>query len=78
MSHSAKKCIRGTLWDLLTYIQLQNIKKLEGGPFGALKNFLKKVAQCRTNPKGDPSGTSGFVSFLEKVKEGTFYTHPVL
>ena len=30
-SHSAKKCKRGTLLDLLTYISLQNIKKLEGG-----------------------------------------------
>ena len=33
MSHSAKKCKRGTLWVLLTYILLQNFKKLEGGPF---------------------------------------------
>ena len=30
-SHSAEKCKRGTLLDLLTYILLQNIKKLEGG-----------------------------------------------
>ena len=30
-SHSAKKCKRRTLWDVLTYIQLQNMKKLEGG-----------------------------------------------
>ena len=30
-SHSAGKCKRGTLLDLLTYIPLQNIKKLEGG-----------------------------------------------
>ena len=33
MLPSAEKCKRETLWDLLTYIQLQNIKKLEGGPF---------------------------------------------
>ena len=33
MSHSAEICKRGTLWDLLTYIQLQNIKKIEGGLF---------------------------------------------
>ena len=33
MSHSARKCKRGTLWDLLTYIQLENIQKLKGGPF---------------------------------------------
>ena len=47
MSHSAEKCKRGTLWDLLRYIQLQNMKKLEGGPFETLNFFRKKVAQCR-------------------------------
>ena len=31
MSHSAEKCKRGALWALLTYILLQNIKKLERG-----------------------------------------------
>ena len=30
-SHSAEKCKRGTLLDLLTYIPLQNMKKLEEG-----------------------------------------------
>ena len=30
-SHSAEKCKRGALLDLLTYIPLQNIKNLEGG-----------------------------------------------
>ena len=44
MSHSAEKCKRGTLWDLLTYIQLQNMKKLE--------EISKKVAQCRKKSKG--------------------------
>ena len=47
MSHSAKKSKRGTLSDLLTYIQLQNIKKLEGGK-------IFEVAQCRKNPKEGP------------------------
>ena len=28
---SAEKCERGTLWDLLTSVQLQTIKKLERG-----------------------------------------------
>ena len=28
-----KNVKEGTLWDLLIYIQLQNIKNLEGGPF---------------------------------------------
>ena len=42
---------RGTLLDLLTNIRLQNIKKLEGGPFEDNKKFSKKVAQCRKNHK---------------------------
>ena len=54
MSHSAKKCKRGSFLDFLTYIPLQNIKKLEGGPFGNNKKFRKKVAQSRKNPKGGP------------------------
>ena len=33
----------GTLWDLLTYILLQNIKKLEGGPLGDISKFSKKL-----------------------------------
>ena len=64
-----KNVKRGTLLDLLTNIPLQNIKKLKGGPFGDIKKFSKK---SRTVPKkiqrGDPLGTSGFVCFLEKVK----------
>ena len=56
----------GTLWDSITYIQLQNKKKLEGWP----KVFSKKN---RTVPKKiqkeDTSGTSGFVDLLEKVEK---------
>ena len=63
-SHSAEKCKRGILLDLLTYIPLQNIKKLEGGPFEDKKNFRKK---SRTVPKktqrGDPIVSSCFVSY---------------
>ena len=51
-------------------------KNSKGGPFGDIKNFRKKVAQCRKNPKGDPLGTSGFVGFLGKIKNerGTLWT----
>ena len=70
MSHSAEKCKRGTPLYSLTYILLQNIKKLEGDPLGTLKKLSKK---SRTVPKitqkGDLLGTSGFVGFLEKVNE---------
>ena len=42
MSHSAGKCKRGTLWALLTYILLQNIKKTrKGDSFETSKNFRK-------------------------------------
>ena len=51
-------------------------KTQRGDPVGTLKNFRKKVAQCRKNPKGDPLGTPGFVGFVEKVKNerGTLWT----
>ena len=59
----------GTLLDILTYILLQNVKKLEGGPFGDIEKFSKKVTKCRKKiRRGDPLGMSGFVGFLEKVK----------
>ena len=61
----------GTLWNVVTYIQLQVMKKTRrGDPFGTLKIFSRK---SRTVPKkiqrGDPLGTSGFESFFEKVKK---------
>ena len=72
MSHSAEKCKRGTLWTLLTYILLQNIKKLKtrkGDSLETLKNFSKK---SRTMPKkierGDPLVSSGFVGYVKIVK----------
>ena len=49
MSHSAEKCKRGTLWDLLTYILLQNIKKIRRwGLVGDIEKISKKI---RTVPK---------------------------
>ena len=53
-SHSAEKCKMGTLLDLLTYIPLQNIKKLEGRTlWGHLKIFEKKSTVPK-KPKGGP------------------------
>ena len=68
MSHSAEKCKRGTLWGLLTDIQLQNINKLEGGYFGDNGKF----SISRKGRKKTKGGPSGFVGFLEKVKRGPF------
>ena len=59
MPHIAEKCKRGTLWALLTYILLPNIKKLErgtrkGDSFGTLKNFRKKSHNAEKNRKEGP------------------------
>ena len=68
-SYSAKKCKKGTLLDLLTYIPLQNIKNLDGGTlWGHWKIFEKKVAQCRKKSKGGPFGHVRFCGFPWKSK----------
>ena len=40
--HSAEKFKRGTLWDFLKSILLQNFETNEGGQFGAIKKFRKR------------------------------------
>ena len=42
--HSAKKCKRGTLWDFLTSIVLQNIETNEGETLWLNLKKFKKVA----------------------------------
>ena len=62
----------GTLWALLTYILLQNMKKTRrGDPFETLKIFFeKKSHSAEKNPKGkNPLGTSGFVGYGKIVKK---------
>ena len=54
----------GTLWDLLTYIQLQNIKR----GFRDIKKIRKKSHSAEKNQRGDHLGSSSFVGYLEKVK----------
>ena len=45
-------------------------KNVKGGPFGTLKYFQKKVAQCRKNQKGGPLASAAFVGYVKKVKKG--------
>ena len=52
-SRIVPKNVKGTLLDLLTYIPLQNIKKLEGGTLWGQKKFRKK---SRTVPKKNSKG----------------------
>ena len=56
--HSAEKCKAGTLCDFLTFIVLQNIKKIEGGTLSG-KISIQEVSKSRIVPKksvamGDP------------------------
>ena len=51
-----------TLWDLLTYILLPNIKNSK--PFETNKSHSVKK-----NQKGDPLVSSGFVGYVKKVKK---------
>ena len=69
MSHSAEKCKRGTLLDLLTYTLLQNIKETRrGDPLGTFKNFERKSHSAEKNRKGDPLVSAGFVGYVIKAK----------
>ena len=67
MSHSAINVKGGTLWALLTYILLQNIKKTrKGDSFETLKNFRKKSHNAEK--KSNLLVSSGFVGYGKKVK----------
>ena len=70
MSHSAEKCKGG---DPLGFINIYSVAKYrktrKGDSFETLKNFHKKVAQCRKKiERGDPLVSSGFVGYVKKVK----------
>ena len=47
-----KKTERGTLWDFSTSILSQNIKKMQGGPFGEKFIFEKSLAVPKKNERG--------------------------
>ena len=71
ISQCRKKLKGGTLWDFLTSILSQNIKKMQGGPFEE-KKFRKKnpkkiVSQCRKKiERGDSLVSPGMVCYAEK------------
>ena len=62
--HSAEKCKRGTFWDFLTSILLQNIETNEGAPFGREK-FSRKVYSREKNlsekHQDPPNAKGGFL-----------------
>ena len=68
MSHSAEKRKRVTLLDILTYIVAKFQKTRRGTIWGHEFFFKKSSTVPKKIQRGDPLGTSGFVGFLEKVK----------
>ena len=68
MSHSAEKCKRGPFLIYKHAFCCKIAKNSKGGHFGTLKNFRKKVAQCRKKSKGGPLVSAGFVGYVKKVK----------
>ena len=66
-SHNAEKKLKGgTLWDFSTSILSQNIKKMQGGPFG--ENFFskKKSRSAEKNERGESLVSPGMVCYAEK------------
>ena len=75
MSHSAEKCKRGAPLGFINIYSVAKYKKTgKGDSFETLKNFRKKVAQCRKKSKKMPKKnrgplvSSGFVGYVKIVK----------
>ena len=68
-----KKLKRGTLWDFLTSILSQNIKKMQGGPFGEIF-FEKKSRSVEKNEWGEPLVSPGTVCYAEKQEKPFWFS----
>ena len=55
-----------TLWDFLTSILLQNIKKTEGDTLETLKFFGKSLTVPKKTERGNSTVSSGFVYYAKK------------
>ena len=74
-SHNAEKTERGALWDFSTSILSQNIKKMQGGPFGEIFFFRKKsLAVPKKNERGEPLVSPGMVCYAEKQEKPFWFS----
>ena len=62
------KNVKGGFWAFSTSLQLQNIKKMKGEPFGDKKISKKSLIAPKQIERGDPLVSSGFVGYVKKVK----------
>ena len=65
LSHSAEKSERGPLWGFQTSIMFQNIKKIEGGPFGTIKNRKKSYSAKKIQVKNTQIAKVGILSCFQ-------------
>ena len=72
--NAEKKLKGGTLWDFLTSILSQNIKKNAGGPFG--ENFFskKKSRSAEKNERGESLVSPGMVCYAEKQEKPFWFS----
>ena len=75
ISQCRKKLKGGTLWDFSTSILSQNIKKMQGGPFGE-KIFLrkKKSRSAEKNERGESLVSPGMVCYAEKQEKPFWFS----
>ena len=74
-SHNAEKKLKGgTLWDFSTSILSQNIKKMQGGPFGEKFFFEKKSRSAEKNERGESLVSPGMVCYAEKQEKPFWFS----
>ena len=74
-SHNAEKKLKGgTLWDFSTSILSQNIKKMQGGPFGEIFFSKKSLAVPKKNERGESLVSPGMVCYAEKQEKPFWFS----
>ena len=74
ISQCRKKLKGGTFWDFSTSILSQNIKKMQGGPFGEIFFFEKSLAVPKKNERGEPLVSPGTVCYAEKQEKPFWFS----
>ena len=69
-SHNAEKKLKvGNLWAFSTFILSQNIKKMQGGPFGEIFFSKKKSRSAKKNEREESLVSPGMVCYAEKQEK---------
>ena len=75
ISQCRKKLKGGTLWDFSTSILSQDIKQMQGGPFGEKFFFRKKkFRSAEKNERGESLVSPGMVCYAEKQEKPFWFS----